>query len=77
MRPSSHLTDQVTSKIISFGESSYGAYTVALVMADGTIVDDVTVAWGREVVKVAGVDVPDFDGSQVVDALDRGPRPRG
>jgi hypothetical protein len=40
-------------------------------MSDGTIIEDVTVAWGDEVVRVAGVDVTSFDCSQVVDAIDR------
>ena len=61
----------VKTKILSFGEHSCGAYRVALIMSDGGIIEDVTVAWGDEVVRIAGVDVASFDGSQVVDALDR------
>jgi hypothetical protein len=33
--PSNHLPGTVKTKIISFGEYSYGAYKVALVMSDG------------------------------------------
>jgi hypothetical protein len=69
--PSNHLPGTIKTRIISFGEHSYGAYRVALVMSDGTIIEDVIVAWGDEVVRVAGVDVASFDGSQVVDAIDR------
>jgi hypothetical protein len=69
--PSNHLPGTVKTKIVSFGEHSYGAYKVALVMSDGTIIEDVIVAWGDEVVRVAGVDVTSFDTSQVVDAIDR------
>lgn len=67
------LPDRLTSKIISFGEASYGAYRVALVIDDGTIVDDVLVAWGRDVVSVGGVSVPAFDASHVIDVIDKGP----
>ena len=69
--PSNHLPGTVKTKIISFGEHSYGAYKVALVMSDGTIIEDVIVAWGDEVVRVSGVDVTSFDTSRVVDAIDR------
>jgi hypothetical protein len=69
--PSNHLPGTVKTKIISFGEFAYGAYKVALVMSDGTIIEDVIVAWGEEVVRVAGVDVTSFDTSQVVDAIER------
>jgi hypothetical protein len=67
--PSNHLPGAVKSKIFSFGEHSYGAYKVALVLSDGTVIEDVIVAWGDEVAKIAGVDVVSFDASQVVDAL--------
>jgi len=65
------LSGTIKTKIISFGEYKYGASKVALVMSDGTIIEDVVVAWGDEVVRVGGVDVSSFDTSQVVDALDR------
>jgi hypothetical protein len=61
----------VKTKILSFGEHSYGAYRVALVMSDGRLIEDVIVAWGDQVVRIAGVDVASFDGSEVVDAVDR------
>lgn len=61
----------VKTKILSFGEQSYGAHRVALIMSDGTIIEDVVIAWGDEVVRTAGVDVASFDGSEVVDAVDR------
>jgi hypothetical protein len=69
--PSNRLPGTVKTKIISFGEYSHGAYKVALVMSDGTIIEDVIAAWGGEVVRVAGVDVTSFDTSQVVDAIDQ------
>jgi len=77
MSPTSSLPGHVASKIVAFGETSYGAYMVALVMSDGTVVEDVIVSWGRDVVSIAGVDVTDFDGSSVVDALDRRPGVEG
>ena len=33
-----------------------GAHRVALVLNDGTIIDDVVVAWGREIIQVGGRD---------------------
>jgi hypothetical protein len=68
---STKLPPVVKSKILSFGEDSYGASKVALVMADGSIVEDVIVAWGDEVVRVAGVDVASFDTEHVVNAINR------
>jgi hypothetical protein len=70
-RAAERLPGTIKTKIVSFGEYKYGASRVALVMSDGTIIEDVIVAWGDEVVRVGGVDVSSFDTSQVVDALDR------
>jgi hypothetical protein len=65
------LPETIKTKIIAFGEYKYGASKVALVMSDGSIIEDVIVAWGDEVVRIGGVDVASFDTSQVVDAIDR------
>ena len=64
------LPAQLKEKVISFGEQSYGAHHVDLVISDGSIVEDVILAWASEVVRVAGVDVADFDASDVVDVID-------
>jgi hypothetical protein len=77
MTSANRLPGPVKKKVLSFGEHSYGAHKVALVMTDGTVIEDVIVGWGDEVVRVAGVDASSFDTSQVIDAIDRGhPDPR-
>jgi hypothetical protein len=48
-----------------------GAYKVALVMKDGSVIEDVLVAWGDEIVKIAGADDFDLDVASVVSAEDR------
>ena len=74
MSPPNRLPGHLKSKAISFGESSYGACQVDLVLSDGRVIEDVTLAWGDEVVTVAGIDVGDFDASDVVDVIDRSRR---
>ena len=48
-----------------------GAHKVALTMEDGSVVEDVIVAWGAEVVRVGQADGCPFDVSAVVGAEDR------
>jgi len=48
-----------------------GAHRVALIMKDGSVVEDVIVAWGDEVVRIGGVDGCPIDVDEVVDAEDR------
>lgn len=48
-----------------------GAHKVALVMKDGSVVDDVIVAWGDDVVRVGGIDGCPIDLEEVVDAENR------
>jgi hypothetical protein len=54
-----------------FPEDAMGLFHVALVMADGSVVDDVVVTWGDGVVHIAGSKDYSLDPSLVVDALDR------
>jgi hypothetical protein len=65
------LPAPVKEKILSFGEDSMGTHRVALVLSDGRLVEDVVVAWGAEVISVAGSDLFELAMSDVVDALDR------
>jgi len=65
------LPANLKARVLLFGESSMGAYHVALVLRDGTVVDDVFVAWGDEVVKVGGRTDFLLDVSEVVDVIDR------
>ena len=47
-----------------------GAHKVTLVMADGSIVDDVIVAWGNQIVSVEGDDDRKINVEDVVDVVD-------
>jgi hypothetical protein len=65
------LPEHVADIILGFPEYRMGAHKVAVELRDGTIVDDVLVAWGGEVIRVGGVDGCSFDPSAVVNAYDR------
>jgi hypothetical protein len=73
---SAKLPAAISEQILSFGEYSMGVNKVALRLKDGAIIEDVFVAWGKEVVRVGGVDGCPFDPAQVVEVYDR-PRSRG
>ena len=62
---------KVTESILTFPEDSMGAYRVALILKDGSVIEDVIVAWGEQVVRVDGHDGCPFNVDDVVDALDR------
>lgn len=52
-------------------ESSYGAHKIKVILKNGTVIRDVYVAWGSEVVKigkkmVSAVEIP-FDVDDIVD----------
>ena len=65
------LPDHVKEKILSFPEHRMGVHRVALVLKDGSLIEDVLVAWGDEVVRVGGVDRCHFEVANVVDVEDR------
>jgi len=65
------IPEVVKEKILGFPEYKMGTHKVALFMKDGTVIEDVIVAWGDEVVRVAGVDGCPFDPREVIDAADR------
>jgi hypothetical protein len=46
-----NLPDSLAEKVSSFGESSYGATVVTLVLKGGKRINHVHVAWGRNVIK--------------------------
>ena len=67
------LPQAVGDKVLDFPECSYGAHRVTLVLADGGRIHNVTVAWGREIVRVGSRDIRDaralgFSLADVVDA---------
>jgi hypothetical protein len=45
------LSDEIADKVLTFRESSMGAYRVTLVLRDGSKVPGVVIAWGRELVR--------------------------
>jgi hypothetical protein len=51
------IPEQLAGKANSFAESSYGATTVTLILADGRRIDDVILAWASQIVKIRGRDV--------------------
>ncbi len=65
------LPTAVKERILSFPEYKMGAHKVALKMRDGSLVEDVIVAWGDEIVSIGGVDGCPIDPDDVVDAGDR------
>lgn len=66
-----HAPSELTEKILSFPETHMGVQTVALVLRNGRVVEDVQIGWGREVIRVAGEDGASVDWDDVVDVLDR------
>jgi hypothetical protein len=70
------LPEVVQERIDTFPECSNGANKVALIMKDGSVIEDVIVAWGNEVVRVGGQDGCPYDADDVVDAEDRSHRRR-
>ena len=71
--------EHLQEKIRTFGESSYGATRVILVLADVRRVASVYVAWGSDIVKVgarmiSSADELGFQMSDIVDVLNETPR---
>ena len=71
------LPDHLVEKVISFGESSYGATIVTLILMDGRHIEKVAIAWGRWIVKVgtraiAGAGELDFRVADIVDVASEG-----
>lgn len=65
------LPSPIKEQILSFAEYKMGTHKVALIMKDGSTVEDVVVAWGDEVVRIGGVDGCAINPADVVDAEDR------
>ena len=65
------LPPTIKERILSFPEYKMGAHKVALKMRDGTLVEDVIVAWGEEVVSIGGVNGCPLDVESVVEVQDR------
>ena len=66
------LPAEVQEKILTLPEYHMGAHRVDLVLRDGRVISDVIVAWGDEVIRIAGHDVADdlpFAPEDVLDVL--------
>jgi hypothetical protein len=67
------LPRNLSEKAAAFAESSYGVTLVTLVLADGTRIPHVHIAWGRNVIKASGPDddarLSQLKPSQVADVL--------
>jgi hypothetical protein len=64
-------SDDLAATIRSFPETSMGVQTVALVLRDGSLIEDVQVAWGRDVARVGGSGDFELRADEIVDVLDR------
>jgi hypothetical protein len=71
LRARAHLAEAIRARILTFPQDTMGLFHVALVMADGSVVEDVVVTWGDGVVHIAGSEDYSLDPSLVADALDR------
>lgn len=71
------IPERLRPKVQTFGEVSMGANRVALVLKDGTIIDDVILAWGEEVVRVGGGEPRNIAVDDIVDVIDRSRGPSG
>lgn len=68
-----NLPSNLSEKVVSFGESSYGVTILTLVLKDGTRIPHVHVAWGRNVIKATGATEQELlsklDPADIVDVL--------
>jgi hypothetical protein len=67
--PGTHLPGAIKEKILTFGEYSMGAFRIDLILQDGRVVRGVMVAWGEQIVRIGDGEPVDFNGSDVVDAV--------
>jgi hypothetical protein len=71
------LPPSLSEKASEFPENSYGATLVELILKDGARVQNVTLAWGSEIVKINGKKIAsdsqvDFGVSDILDVLPSG-----
>jgi hypothetical protein len=58
-------------KVLELPESSMGAHTVALILHDRRVIDDVKIAWGRQIISVGGKEPHDLPLDQIASVVDR------
>lgn len=69
------LPERLRGKVQTFGEVSMGANRVALVLKSGAVIDDVILAWGKEIVRIGGADPTKVPMDDVIDVIDRSDDP--
>ena len=52
MSTSLSIAPDLAERAIAFGETSYGATRVTLILTDGRLIYDVVLVWGSEIAKV-------------------------
>jgi hypothetical protein len=63
---STRLPDRLGEMVSCFPETHMGAQTIRVTLADGRTFDKVTVAWGHEIIHVAGFEAIPFAAEDVV-----------
>ena len=60
------IPEHLQDKVNAMPEYSYGVTRVRAILADGSRIEDVFVAWGREIVKVGASDEVSFDPAKII-----------
>ncbi len=60
------LPQDLGEAVSCFPETHMGAQTIRVTLTDGRTFDNVTVAWGHEIIRVAGFEKLPFDAEDVV-----------
>jgi hypothetical protein len=66
---SRELPIRIQDKIATFPEYKYGVNKITVVLSDQKKIQDVYVAWGKEIIKVGSSDKINFDPAAVVDVV--------
>ena len=65
------LPEAIREKVARLPEYRMGAHKVAIVLRDGRVVEDVIVAWEKEIISEGGHTGLSFAPEEVVDVVDR------
>jgi len=65
------LPEAIREKVTNLPEYRMGAHKVAVVLRDGRVVEDVIVAWGKEIISEGGQIEISFLPEDVMDVVDR------
>jgi len=67
MSQTSILPEHLQERVRAMPESGYGVNRVTVILDDGTRIDNVHVAWGKEIVKIGKDAEVHFDVHRIVD----------